>query len=385
VSVALGVLCLLAPPLASPQEARPPSGHAGASASGPTDPDDGWPDLSGFLDRAAGFVPIARPITEPAVGYGAAGGLLFVDRRKQAGAEGLARPNLSLAGGMATEDGTWGALIGNIHYWRKGRLKTTVGLFGADLNLDYQGVGPPPLQDTSVGYEWDLWGGQVGADYLLKPGGHAWIGLTYTIAQNSITFDRASEVPLPDLQDGATLLSANLSPSFVYDSRDTVFTPSRGTYLSLSGSFYEKFLGGDRDFQEADGTAIVYIPFSPRITLGLRADGMGSFGPAPFYLRPAVSLRGVTARRYIGHYVAQTEAELRYQFWKRLSVVGFAGVGRTWREFELGDSNRTVHEGGGGLRYELAWRYKLHAGFDVAWGPDGVIWYVVVGSAWARP
>jgi outer membrane protein assembly factor BamA len=200
-----------------------------------------------------------------------------------------------------------------------------------------------------------------------------------------VTFDRASEVPLPQLQDGATLLNANLSPSFTYDSRDTVFTPSRGTYLSLSGSFYQKLLGSDRDFQEVDGATIVYVPFSPRVTLGLRADGMGSFGPVPFYLRPAISLRGVTARRYIGHSVAQTEAELRYQFWKRFSIVRFAGVGTTWRESETVDSTRTVHEGGGGLRYELAWRYKLDAGVDVAWGPDGVIWYVVMGSAWNRP
>ena len=36
--------------------------------------EDGWADVSGFLDEAYGFLPVVIPITEPAVGYGAAGG-----------------------------------------------------------------------------------------------------------------------------------------------------------------------------------------------------------------------------------------------------------------------------------------------------------------------
>ena len=34
---------------------------------------------------------------------------------------------------------------------------------------------------------------------------------------------------------------------------------------------------------------------------------------------------------------------------------------------------------------ELARKYKLHAGVDVAFGPDGPAFYVQVGSAWFRP
>jgi hypothetical protein len=32
--------------------------------------EDGWFDVSGFLDEAYGFLPIVIPITEPAVGTG---------------------------------------------------------------------------------------------------------------------------------------------------------------------------------------------------------------------------------------------------------------------------------------------------------------------------
>ena len=37
------------------------------------------------------------------------------------------------------------------------------------------------------------------------------------------------------------------------------------------------------------------------------------------------------------------------------------------------------------IRYELARKYKMHMGIDVAFGPDGAAFYVQVGSAWFRP
>src|SRR5215510_8016473 len=40
--------------------------------------EDGWLDVSGFLDEKYGFLPMVVPITEPAVGYGAAVGLAFI-------------------------------------------------------------------------------------------------------------------------------------------------------------------------------------------------------------------------------------------------------------------------------------------------------------------
>ncbi len=41
--------------------------------------------------------------------------------------------------------------------------------------------------------------------------------------------------------------------------------------------------------------------------------------------------------------------------------------------------------GGFGFRYELARKYGIHAGLDLALGPDNTAIYVQIGSAWARP
>ena len=41
--------------------------------------------------------------------------------------------------------------------------------------------------------------------------------------------------------------------------------------------------------------------------------------------------------------------------------------------------------GGFGIRYEVARKYGLHMGIDVAYGPTGPVYYVQFGSAWMRP
>lgn len=65
--------------------------------------------------------------------------------------------------------------------------------------------------------------------------------------------------------------------------------------------------------------------------------------------------------------------------------MGFVGGGAAWTDFERFHRMKTVPTGGVGFRYELARKYGIHAGLDVAFGPDNAAVYVQVGSAWARP
>jgi hypothetical protein len=132
-------------------------------------------------------------------------------------------------------------------------------------------------------------------------------------------------------------------------------------------------------------TAIQYVPLFSTLYLGVRADGGAIFGDAPFYLKPFISLRGAPIMRYQGDQVAQIEAELRWQFCKRLSVVGFAGTGAACNEFERLNNTQTIVTGGFGFRYEIARKYGIHLGLDLAFAPENTAVYVQVDSAWARP
>ena len=217
-----------------------------------------------------------------------------------------------------------------------------------------------------------------------RAGGEALLSRWRALPQGSISEKKQNDfVTLADHESESRV--GGLTPSFTYDSRDTIFTPGRGTYVEASFGFFGSALGGEDEFERGAVIAMQFLGLHPKLTLGVRGDLGLTFGDAPFYLRPYVSLRGAPILRYQGEQAASLEGELRWQFWKRISLVGFAGYGAAWNDFEDFENTQSLVTGGGGVRYELARRYKLHAGVDVAFGPDGPALYVQFGSAWTRP
>ena len=95
--------------------------------------------------------------------------------------------------------------------------------------------------------------------------------------------------------------------------------------------------------------------------------------------------RGVPAVRYQGDQAASVEFEARWQFHGRWSLVAFGGAGKTWTRRDNLSFTQDVGSGGAGFRYELASKFGLHAGIDVAASPSTTAVYFVVGNAWFRP
>jgi len=346
--------------------------------------DDGWLDVSGFLDKTYGFVPLVIPITEPAVGYGAAGGLAFVDKSFGKAQAGFGRPNITVVGGLGTENGTWGVMAGDMRHWMDDRLQTLVGVVYASVNLDFYGIGRDNvLENHPRSYNLEPLAGLVRAKYRLG-GSKFWAGLGYALASTQVTFATPDKIPgLPVLQGESRV--GGLAPTISYDSRDNMFTPVNGTFVEATAAFFSPAFGGDDEFQRYSLTAMHYLPLHRDVTLGVRGDATISAGDVPFYMRPFIALRGAPVMRYQGDEVAQIEAELRWQCWKRFSIVGFAGYGAAWNDFTRVDNTLTVVTGGAGFRYEIARAYGLHMGVDVAFGPDVTAIYVQFGSAWMRP
>jgi hypothetical protein len=162
-----------------------------------------------------------------------------------------------------------------------------------------------------------------------------------------------------------------------------MFTPTHGTYVEAKAGLFGSSLGGDDSFQRLRVIGMQFVPIWSRLFLGVRGEGAASLGDAPFYVKPFIYQRGVPAMRYLGEEMAQIETELRWQFWKRFSLVGFGGAGWTWAESD--DRSDHVSAGGAGFRYELARKHGLHLGADFATGPAGGVFYIQFGSAWARP
>lgn len=340
--------------------------------------------MSGFLDEKYGFLPVAIPITEPAVGYGAFAGGMFISQPLAQTKDGFGRPDVTVVGGLGTENGSWGLLVADVRHWLRDRLETQAGLAHFSVNLDFHGIGQDRrLNDHPLRYNMETTGGVVRAKYRLGDSAF-WPGLGYVYASTSITFDAPAGTPgRPAFRSDSKV--GGLVPSFTYDTRDNLFTPTRGTFAEAVVGVFSPALGGDDTFQRVQLTGMHFVPLARALYLGLRGDAAATFGDVPFYLRPFISLRGAPIMRYQGEEIAQGEAELRWQFWKRLSLLGFAGVGAAWRDFERLANTKTVVTGGAGVRYEIARKYGIHMGLDLAFGPDNTAIYVQIGSAWARP
>jgi hypothetical protein len=347
-------------------------------------PEDGWLDVSGFIEEKYGFIPIPLIITEPAVGYGGGAGLMFLSKPLPQTEDGLGRPNIMVVGGFGTQNGSWGAIAGDMRYWLDEHLQTLVGLIYSSVNLKFYGIGnDPALGNNPLHFNLEPKGGTARLKYRFGDT-RLWAGLNYAFSSTRVSFDKPPGTPgEPPFNHESNV--GGFTPSFTFDTRDNFFTPNRGTYLEASGGFFSPAFGADENFQRAGLVAMQFVPLGSTLFLGLRSDAAASFGNEPFYLRPYISLRGAPTLRYQGEEVAQIEAELRWQFWKRFSLVGFVGGGAAWNHLEHFDSTQTIVTGGAGFRYEIARAYGLHMGLDVARGPDDTAVYIQIGSAWARP
>jgi len=346
--------------------------------------EDGWLDVSGFLDQKYGFMPLVIPITEPAVGYGAAGGLAFIDKPLGKGQAGYGRPNITFVGGLATENGTWGVMAGDMRHWLDDRLQTIVGVIKASVNLDFYGIGEnSALKNNPRAFTLEPLAGLFRAKYRIG-GSQFWAGLGYALASTQVDFDAPDKIPgLQDLRGESRV--GGFAPTLSYDSRDNMFTPAKGSFVELTAGFFAPAFGGDDEFQRHSLTAMQFLPLHDDVMMGLRGDATVTSGDVPFYMYPFIYLRGAPVMRYQGEEVAQVEAEVRWQCWKRFSVIGFAGYGAAWNDFTRVDNKRAITTGGAGFRYEIARAYGLHMGVDLAFGPDVTAIYIQFGSAWMRP
>jgi len=323
-------------------------------------------------------------VTEPAVGYGAGIAGMFLRPRREAGEEGWARPNISAVGGLATENGTWAAFAGDASRWMDGRLRTLAGGGTGQVNLDFYGLGfEPSTFNEKVRYTLQFSGAVAQMNWQLAPKSPWALGLRYVYADVN---PKLRENPaFPGLADRVRVKISAPTPVIEYDSRDNVFTPTRGIYAETSWLVSRDALGATDDFDRFEQVLIGWVPLAHNVTLGAKGNYARSSSETPFFLRPFVQLRGVPAMRYQGDQMASAEVEARWQFYGRWSVVAFGGVGTTHTDRDGFSATQNVGSGGFGFRYELARKFGMHAGIDVAHSPGTTAVYLQVGNAWFRP
>ena len=386
------LIAALACAFSAPGHTEAPPASNTTAADGPAksvskfrDPEDGQFDLSTFLATPKRFLPIPLVVTEPAVGYGGGIAGMFVRPRKQAGSEGFARPNMSIVGGIATENGTWMAFAGDSSHWMDDRVQTLAAIGGGEINLDFYGLGDAASSlDQAVSYTLDAELLMLQGSWKPQPKSPWSIGLRYIYSEVEPKLRDAPGL-FPGLLDAVHMKISAPAAVLEFDSRNNLFTPTKGLFAESVYLDSLEDLGASEEFQRFQQVVMGWIPLSEDWTLGMRGDYQWSSDGTPFFLRPYVKLRGVAAMRYQGDEMASAEVEARWQVRGRWSLVGAGGYGTAHTERNLFSATKDVWSGAVGFRYELARMFGMHAGMDVGFSSGETAIYFQIGSAWFRP
>jgi len=259
-----------------------------------------------------------------------------------------------------------------------------VGAGTGQANLDFYGLGLGPSSlNQKVRYSLQFTGAVAQANWQIAPKSPWAIGLRYVYADVEPLL--RDEPAFPGLADRVRVKISAPTAIVEFDTRNNVFTPTRGVYAESSWLASREALGASENFERFQQVLMGWTPLADDVYFGARANYAWSSAGTPFFLRPFVQLRGVPAMRYQGDQAASLELETRWQFLGRWSLVAFGGFGTTRATNEGFSATRNVGSGGGGIRYELARAFGLNAGIDVAHSPGTTAVYFVVGSAWFRP
>ena len=358
------------------------------------DSQDGALDMSKWLVERKGFLPIPLVVSDPAVGYGLGAGLAFfhkseedIKKAKQKKEDEMLSlpPSISFAGGVYTENESWLLGAGHFGSWKKDRIRYLGAVGGADINLKFYGLGEENALDQNP-LEF-----KIDGLFLLQDVGFRvsdsrfFLGGRYTYLGADIEIkgleDPAGAPETPDVASDS-VKDSGFAVFARYDNRDNIFSPNNGHQLQLQVTRYDETFGGDFNYTYTKAATHSWWQIVDDLVLGLRLDGRFVSGDAPFWGLPFVQMRGIPSLRYQGENVFVTEVEPRWDFTKRWSAVGFAGIGWTAAEiYELGDYDGEVAYGLG-FRYLVARRMGLRAGLDVARGPEDTVVYVSMGSSW---
>jgi surface antigen Omp85-like protein len=338
-------------------------------------------DISHYMYNLHGLLPIISPITEPAVGYGAAAALVYFIPKKPSETKKFQMPDIATGFGGYTQNSTWFAGVAYMGFWNNDKVRYRGILGYGDIKLSYYGTGENPIKEP-VDFNLNI---SIFLQQAITRIGSSnfFIGGKYIFTQtNVVAFE---EINIP----GVNPLDKELTSSGVefiteFENYNNILSPSKGVRLHLSYDQNLELIGSDRNYGRLTFYSYTYLPVNEKWVPAFRVESQLATGEVPFYALPFVSLRGVPAIRYQGEltFVAETEHSLSLS--PRWSLVGFAGLGTAFNNVEELVPGDLAWNAGGGFRYLIARMLGLKMGLDIARGPEDTAFYIVFGSSWMR-
>jgi hypothetical protein len=232
-------------------------------------------------DHAGSFVVAPLPIVSPALGSGVIPILGYIipiptkDRKVE--------PSVMGAGGLITNDGSRGFVLGGDFYLKHARYELESLYAHGNLDYNLYGVG---FVNGNAGFKLPL--EQTGQMYFLKflrnIGWDIYVGGRFITGNSFITLKPTSNKipPIPPDVGLHTDLRA-LGGEVRRDSRPNRFYPLKGSVIDFTGDFFGQDLGSKYSFQSYKFTFNKYLSLTDRQVLAYNVYWCSTGGSPPFY------------------------------------------------------------------------------------------------------
>src|SRR5215213_1972045 len=224
---------------------------------------------------------IIAPIPSPAFGSGLiliAGYVFKFDKD-----DTVSSPSWAGLGGVYTNNGTRGLVLGSKLYLKENKYQTTFAAMTGRANLDFFGIGRLPGRPAVV-VPISMGGKIFFGEFMRNVGRNVFIGPRYQFRRLSASIDGERrpggfEVPAIDLKSNSAALGFHLQQ----DSRDGTFYPTKGNLFDFTADFFDQVWGSRREYQVYKVGYNGYREVAKRQVLAYRAMACSANGRVPFY------------------------------------------------------------------------------------------------------
>lgn len=166
--------------------------------------------------------------------------------------------------------------------------------------------------------------------------------------------------------------------SFVWDSRDNIFYPSRGGWYTISTGHYGEALGSDYSFNTVRTDFRHYVRITDSHIAAIQMLALRRQGTVPFNQLPTLGefMRGIRRGRFQDKALTMAQVEYRFPIAGRFSGAlfsAFGNVSSSFRELRLLDGEMS---GGLGIRFATNKTEKVNMRFDIGlsrWGVQPIL------------
>jgi len=192
----------------------------------------------------------------------------------------------------------------------------------------------------------------------IVPRANIYFGLTYYFEHTKLLkFDPEGQLASGHIIGWKGGLLSGLGVIFSLDSRDKIYSPSRGNYFQVSSLVFNRLVASQYDFFKFKADLRHYLPLGKSRVLALQCVFQAVPGTTPFSSLSLLGgdslMRGYYSGRYRDKVLLAGQAECRLPLWWRFGLAGFAGLGGVADSVGCLSAAKFKYSYGFGFRFRL--------------------------------